>query len=474
MPELILPGVYIEVRAEALIVGGPISVGNIGMVGTASNGPVGEAKVLGSYAEAREIFGAYDAFNPDPAANSLTLVRALELAYNNGASTVYAVRVASGATAPAAPTPAAMLGNSTIFTLVAKNPGTAGNDMKITIADAPGNKSQVTIKAGTAGEEYVVSNGTELVNQINSTTSGSSLVKATAGVDVANKPVVITDVSFGGGNNGANASEANYASGLAVLQNQNAHIIVAAGQADNVIGDEMLTHVNTSSTDEIKRDRIGIIGSRAKTAAQDASAFLAVAGTPAFTGDRIIYVIPGIKVKDAAVDPPPEITLPGSYTAAAIAGLLSSRDPHISPTNKSVAVGGLEVDFNAAQLKQLVQSNSLALEKRRGFRVVKGITTDDGAFRQITTRRIVDFAKFGVRSAADPYIGLLNNDRVRKALKGSINGFLAGMVDDEMLVSYQLDVTATRDEEIRGIAKVTMTVRPTFSIDYIKVVMFLG
>ena len=51
---------------------------------------------------------------------------------------------------------------------------------------------------------------------------------------------------------------------------------------------------------------------------------------------------------------------------------------------------------------------------------------------------------------------------------------LAGMVDDEMLVSYELDVTATRDEEIRGIARVTMTVRPTFSIDFIKVVMFLG
>ena len=111
---------------------------------------------------------------------------------------------------------------------------------------------------------------------------------------------------------------------------------------------------------------------------------------------------------------------------------------------------------------------------RRGFRVVKGITTDPGAFQQITTRRIVDFAKFGVRGAAEPFIGLLNNERVRAALKGSINGFLADMVTDEMLVSYELDVTATRDDEIRGIAKVTMTVRPTFSIDYIKVVMFLG
>ncbi|HEX3249765.1 MAG TPA: phage tail sheath C-terminal domain-containing protein [Pyrinomonadaceae bacterium] len=473
MPELILPGVYIEVRPEALIVGGPISVGNIGIVGTASDGPIGEAKILGSYADAREIFGAYDAFDTP---NSLTMVRALELAYNNGASTVYAVRVASAAAAVSAPAAANMAGNVSIFTLGAKSPGTAGDATRITIVElpAPSTNSVVTIKRGAVTEQYTVATGTALVAAINDPANGSALVTATAGANAANRPVAITDVAFGGGNNGANAADSDYAAGLAVLQNQNAHIIVAAGQPDNVIGDEMLAHVNTSSDDDHRRDRIGILGSRPKTAAQDASAFIGVAGTPAFTGDRIVYVIPGIKVTDSAAVPPKEVTLPGAYTAAAIAGLLSSRDPHISPTNKPIAVAGLEVEFNAAQLKNLVTAGTLAIEKRRGFRVVKGITTDNGAFRQITTRRIVDFAKFGVRSAAEPYIGLLNNDRVRKALKGSINGFLAGMVDDEMLVSYELDVSATRDEEIRGIARVTMTVRPTFSIDFVKVVMFLG
>jgi hypothetical protein len=168
------------------------------------------------------------------------------------------------------------------------------------------------------------------------------------------------------------------------------------------------------------------------------------------------------------------VTLPGSYATAAIAGMLSARPPHVSLTNKTLSVDGLERKFDSGELEQLVIGRVLALEVRSGIRVVKGITADAGAFRQITTRRIVDFAKFGVRSAAEPYIGLLNNDRVRKALKGSINGFLAQMVLDEMLVSYELDVTATRDEEIRGICRVTMTVRPTFSIDYIRVVMFLG
>ena len=37
MAEMILPGTYIEVRAEKLIVPGPIAIGNIGIVGTARN-----------------------------------------------------------------------------------------------------------------------------------------------------------------------------------------------------------------------------------------------------------------------------------------------------------------------------------------------------------------------------------------------------------------------------------------------------
>jgi hypothetical protein len=137
-------------------------------------------------------------------------------------------------------------------------------------------------------------------------------------------------------------------------------------------------------------------------------------------------------------------------------------------------VDDLQIYFNNAQLEVLVESRILAIERRSGFRIVKGITTTTGgAFAQITTRRIVDYAKFGVRSAADPFIGLLNNERVRTALHGSINSFLAEMVKDEMLIAYDLSVSATRDEQIKGIASVTMTLQPVFSIDYIKVTMFL-
>lgn len=354
----ILPGVYIEVRPEALMVPGPVTVGNIGIVGTAQNGDVNKVEVLDSYMTAKAKFGPYDAWdNPTTAGHPLTLVRALELAYNHGASTVFAVRVAN---------------------------------------DQPND----------------------------------------------------------------------YVAGLERLLNENVHIVVAAGLHNEQVGAELAAHCTIASSDQMKRDRIAVVGSKPDAALADITSHT-------LNSERVVFVAPGIVTTDAASGN--KVTLPGAYAAAAIAGMLSARDPHVSLTNKTLAISGVVPKLSPAELEQVVQARVLGLEERRGFRVVKAITTSDNtAWHQITTVRIVDYAKAGVRAAAEPFIGMLNNDRVRKTLKGSINGFLAEMVNDEMLISYELDVTATREEEIRGICRVIMTLRPTFSIDFIKVVMFLG
>ena len=155
--------------------------------------------------------------------------------------------------------------------------------------------------------------------------------------------------------------------------------------------------------------------------------------------------------------------------------MLSANDPHVSLTNKALALSTLESRFTQPQLTQLVQNKVMAIEQARGrgVRVVKAITTSsNSAFHQITTRRIVDFAKYGVRSACAPYIGRLNNERVRSALKATVISFLQEMLDDEMLVAFEAEVSATRQDEIKGIANVTISLQPTFSIDFIKVTMY--
>lgn len=492
MPEMILPGTYIEVRAEKLISAGPIAIGNVGIVGTARRGmlanpdtsdadaPAPMVYTPSNVGEARDIFGGADSFlEPDDGSNELTLVRALELAFANGAQRVFAARVASDAAVPAEYDLPAATG---AVKLTSAAPGDGYNGASIAVVESPITGVDVSIALGTVVESWrsvpaeaadfvKVINGDDLAYNYRSLSSiggGSRLFSAA--VNGASGAVKFTDPQSPiavatPGTSGADAGESDYENGLAALENKNVHIVVLAGQGLG-LNDKLVAHVRNASTDLMKRERIGVIGS-------DPSRSVDNLNSPDEPTGRIVFVGPGIKTNDSASDR--EVTLPGRYTAAAVAGLIASLDPHASPTNKVIVADGLETNFNGTQLEQLVLGRVLALEERLGsVRVVRGITSSaNTAWAQVTTRRIVDYARFGVRAAANPFIGKLNNERVREALKGSINGFLADMVDREMLISYELDVSATRAQQIRGIAQVTMVVRPTFSIDYIRVIMYL-
>ena len=262
----------------------------------------------------------------------------------------------------------------------------------------------------------------------------------------------------------AGADQAAFSAAFDEVVKESVNILVApeltTAQAKAVLG-------VVDAVEDNGRDMIAVIGSDA-TAVADILA-------QRTTNDRIIMTTPGIRAFDAAASA--EVTLSGTYSAAAVAGLISSLAPQSSPTNKVLSgVVKLAQRFSYGQLTQLVNEQNgrmLVLEERQGVRVVRGLTTDDGAFKQITTRRIVDFAKAGIRIACNPYIGRLNNQRVRKAMQSTIDGFLTTMVQDEALIAYTLEVTATRADEIAGRAIVNVVLQPTFSIDYIRVTLVL-
>ena len=219
------------------------------------------------------------------------------------------------------------------------------------------------------------------------------------------------------------------------------------------------------SSENNGQDLIAVIGADGADAAAVAA--------QAITNDRVILVAPGYFVPDPA-DPETDVALPATFSAAAVAGLVSTLSPHSSPTNKTLpAVTRLTARFSYGERTSLVQNRILVLEQRNGVRVVRGLTTDDGGFRQVTTRRIVDFAKAGIRQVGNAFVGRLNNERVRAALKGAIDGFLTGMLVDEQLTNYQLEVTATRRDEIEGRAIVNALLQPTFSIDFVAVTLVL-
>lgn len=340
--DVVIPGVFIEVKAEGLIRAGAVSISNIGMVGTAAKGNNFEVKMISDFDGAKNEFGDV---------GQTSLVRGLKLAFDNGARTIYAVKIASGSTD-------------------------------------------------------------------------------------------------------------DYDKGLNKLLNEDVHIVVTPGASVSDILSVVKAHNEISENSH--RERIAVVGCT-KTGTDPANL------DDVEDDDRIILVAPGLLMDREGK----KAEYSGSYTACAVAGLISALPPHHSPTNKSLIIEGLNREYNYGELKALINSRVLTVVKKSGYRISKGITTESGAWKQITVRRIVDYAKYGIRSGSLPYIGKLNNERVRKSLAATLGGFLAGMRQEEMLTEYSLEVTATRDDEIQGQCIVNATLKPTFSIDYIKVTLYL-
>jgi Phage tail sheath protein subtilisin-like domain/Phage tail sheath C-terminal domain len=320
---------------------------------------------------------------------------------------------------------------------------------------------EVALRFGPTVERYVVPAGQVLADQVNA--SPISQVTATADeTNGGNLPRTGVDAYFGTGSNvpggnGAEAGQDEYRAGLDRLANELINIVVLAGQDAGAMGSILLGHLN--ATEQTDLERIGVIGAPGSTVAE----FLG----HAMADDRVILVAPGLLVDGAM--------LPPAYTAAAVAGLISSVPVPTSLTNKVLNLPGLALKANRGEQEQLIRQNVLTVAQKDGFRIIKGLTSEGEGepFSAIPTRRIVDYAKYGVRSAANPYLGRLNNTRVRAALRATLDAFLTRMVQDEALTQYALEVSATRAQEIAGEVSVVMTLQPTFSIEFIRVVMIL-
>lgn len=162
-------------------------------------------------------------------------------------------------------------------------------------------------------------------------------------------------------------------------------------------------------------------------------------------------------------------------TAAAVAGRVGSLNYWESPTFKSMS-GLTELNPTLAYeyQEQLLKANVLPVSFRlgRGVIMVRGITTNGD---QISVRRIADRAVRGVQLIGELFIGTLNNEDGRNALRQKIMEFLMQMKKDGALVPsadgksppFQIDVYSSEDDFAKGIVRVQLAVRPVRAIDYI-------
>ena len=161
----------------------------------------------------------------------------------------------------------------------------------------------------------------------------------------------------------------------------------------------------------------------------------------------------------------------------AVAGMVGRMDVQDAPTFKNVPLFDINpATYSESQLNRLLGPafNLLVVQQRAGHGVIvlKGIdTTGD----QISVTRVADDAIRETKAIAENFIGQLNTDDARVALKQQIVSTFIRMERDGAIVpstdgkdpSFVVDVYSTQQDFAQGIVRIDIAVRPVRSIDYI-------
>jgi hypothetical protein len=161
--------------------------------------------------------------------------------------------------------------------------------------------------------------------------------------------------------------------------------------------------------------------------------------------------------------------------AGAVAGMIGGMTFYHSPTFKNVAgLTDVPLRMGLEDQRTFLKANVVPVvnERGRGIIVLRGLTTDGD---QINVRRIADRAVRGVKMIGELFIGRLNTEDGRGALKQKLVEFLVQMEKDGAIVpstdgsdpAFKVDVYSSQADFAKGIVRVDMAVRPVRAIDYI-------
>ena len=161
----------------------------------------------------------------------------------------------------------------------------------------------------------------------------------------------------------------------------------------------------------------------------------------------------------------------------AVAGAVGRMNPQDSPTYKGLNLHGTKpARYSESTLNRLLGPtvNLLVVQDRagRGVIVLKGIdTTGD----QISVTRVADQAIRETKATAENFIGQLNSEEARIALKQQLiatfirmerAGAIVPSTDGKDL-AFVVDVYSTQQDFAQGIVRIEIAVRPVRSIDYV-------
>jgi len=442
----VIPGVEINVVKE-MVPPAAYPSGVVALIGTAEKGPELSPVHLGNWREFVDNFGA----NSD-----CTLTLDAKRCFQNGVFEVVATRI-MGKGGENASIILRDSGKSDTLELKARMIGTAGNSIRVGIEKSK-IENAVSLLA-TDGVLYEVfedlvmdrASPRYIVSYIN---DNSKLVTA---ADLSSKseapkniPVPIKEINLKGGKEPGAPTEEGFEAALEKLEAEGeVDIVYACDVSDPKIHALIEAHCNNMSRDA--KGRIGI-GSVAK--GEDLKDI--IKRTEVLSSDRFIVIAP-------------------HGVAGAVAGLISKLNYFESPTFKPISgLAELETYYTPSQLNQLLNAGIMPViaQRGKGIMVVKGITTSK---EQISVMRTTDHSVRLVKGIGDLFIGTLNNQLGRSALKEKLTDVMNRMEAEGAIVpstdgkqpAFMVDVYSTQLDFAQGIVRVDLAVRPVRAIDYI-------
>lgn len=342
------------------------------------------------------------------------------------------------------------IGTSNTFKLEARAAGTWANGLRVLISPRA-EKFDLEIRPP-VGDAIEVHRGLDPTKLAESLQAASAVIRAGEPGNPGEPPAAREYLLSGG----KDASEGDYLAALQHLNNESdVDMVLAAVQDFSDVG--TVTRIYSAviaHCDQMSRNSQGRVGfgQVPPTAGDGAAQKMA----PALLSDRFVLLAP-------------------HGVAGAVAGRIGSLDYFESPTFKTISgFGSLSRALPLEEQASLLSSAVMPVveQRGRGVIVLRGITTDGD---QISVRRIADRAVRGVRMLGEMFIGRLNSEDGRGALKQKLIEFLVQMEKEGALVpspdgkepAFTASVHSSPADFAQGIVRVDIAVRPVRAIDFI-------
>lgn len=447
MPTRVIPGVEIQVIKE-IVPRQLYPAGVVGMIGTADKGPVGKPIALTSYQEMKEKF-----LDKTPG----SLIKDGKNAFLNGVFQIVAVRVAGVAGKPSTVTLTGGKRNKEVVRLTAKESdapvdikvmkGASDNTVRIEILrDQEKPEEYESVDMNPANTFYLV----KVMNDSSKWVTAESIAaEPTPDSNPTPQEVRIEASAL------LAPGKDDYVHALEALELETEiDVVYACDNPDPEIHAAVNAHCENMSLGKEPKPlgpRIGV-----GTVGKDESVEDIIRRVETLSSDRFVLVAP-------------------HGVAGAVAGLLSKLNYFESPTFKTLTgIADIEERYTPSEQMKLLSNGILPVDavKGRGIIVVKGITTSK---EQIGVMRVSDHAMRGIKNVADMFIGNLNNERNRMALRERIIEFMIGMEKEGAIVpsvdntkpAYLVDVYSSQADFSQGIVRIDSAVRPVRAMDFI-------